>query len=163
MHMTLRGNFGPATILQTHQRHDTCGSAKNNMPYLATSQEWSQQSLLLLQARPASVRKAPLLLRNQLTHKQTRITTKYKILDPSKETKRQRTSAPKKEPASTDASTSQPPTGPKGVLVLKTFDPVSGACLKYKTNKAAEVGRLIAGLGKLGREMAALPELPEGK
>jgi hypothetical protein len=26
---------------------------------------------------------------------------------------------------------------------------VTGICLKYKTNKAAEVGRLISGLGKL--------------
>lgn len=27
---------------------------------------------------------------------------------------------------------------------------MTGICLKYKTNKAAEVGRLISGLGKLG-------------
>lgn len=31
--------------------------------------------------------------------------------------------------------------------------------LKYKTDKAAEVGRLIASLGSLGREMAGLPEI----
>jgi len=35
--------------------------------------------------------------------------------------------------------------------------------LKLKTDKAADVGRLIAGLGRLGRRMAALPEKAEGK
>lgn len=33
--------------------------------------------------------------------------------------------------------------------------------MQYETNKAAEVGRLIGNLGRLGREMAALPEIPE--
>ena len=42
--------------------------------------------------------------------------------------------------------------------MLKTYDPVSGTCLKYRTVKAAEVGRLIAALGTCGRVMAALPE-----
>jgi hypothetical protein len=36
---------------------------------------------------------------------------------------------------------------------------VSGTTLKYRTDKAAEVGRLIAAMGSLGREMAALPEV----
>jgi hypothetical protein len=36
---------------------------------------------------------------------------------------------------------------------------VSGTTLKYRTDKAAEVGRLIAAMGTLGREMAALPEV----
>jgi hypothetical protein len=43
-------------------------------------------------------------------------------------------------------------------LVLKTYDPRSGVCLKYKTDKAAEVGRLISILSRLGRNMAALPD-----
>lgn len=30
--------------------------------------------------------------------------------------------------------------------------------MKYRTEKAAEVGRLIATLGRLGRDMAGLPE-----
>ena len=42
-------------------------------------------------------------------------------------------------------------------LVLKCYDPVSGSCLKYKTDKAAEVGRLITALGRCGRVMAGLP------
>jgi hypothetical protein len=48
-------------------------------------------------------------------------------------------------------------------LTLKTFDPTSGTLLKYKTDKAAEVGRLIASLGTLGRHMASLPEIAEGR
>lgn len=51
----------------------------------------------------------------------------------------------------------------KAVLVLKTYDPVSGTCLKYRTDKAAEVGRLIAALGTCGRVMAALPEKEEAR
>ena len=46
--------------------------------------------------------------------------------------------------------------------MLKTYDPESGVVLKYKTDKAADVGRLIASLGRLGRHMAALPEKQEG-
>ena len=34
---------------------------------------------------------------------------------------------------------------------------MSGACLKYETDKAAEVGRLVAALGACGRIMASLP------
>ena len=31
--------------------------------------------------------------------------------------------------------------------------------MQYETNKAAEVGRLIGNLGRLGRSMAVLPEI----
>jgi hypothetical protein len=75
---------------------------------------------------------------------QTRITTKYSI----------KPTTPK-EPA-TD------PAKPRGVLVLKTYDPVSGVTLKYRTHKAAEVSRLVhASLGRLGRNMAAVPVVEE--
>jgi hypothetical protein len=50
---------------------------------------------------------------------------------------------------------------PRGSLVIKTYDPVSGVALKYRTTKAAEVSRLIQSLGRLGRTMAALPELKD--
>jgi len=53
------------------------------------------------------------------------------------------------------------PSQAKAFLTLKTYDPVSGACLKYKTDKAAEVGRLVAALGTCARAMAALPEIVE--
>lgn len=54
------------------------------------------------------------------------------------------------------ASTSTPKP-PRAKLILKTYDPHSGVCLKYKTAKAQEVGRLVQMLGSLGRNMAALP------
>lgn len=51
---------------------------------------------------------------------------------------------------------------PRGALVLKAFDPISGATIKYRTSKAAEVSRLVhASLGRLGRSMAAVPDVPE--
>ena len=56
---------------------------------------------------------------------------------------------------------SQQSQAPKALLTLKTYDPVSGICLKYKTDKAAEVGRLVASLGSCGRIMAALPAREE--
>lgn len=49
---------------------------------------------------------------------------------------------------------------PRANLILKTFCPHSGVCLKYKTSKAAEVGRLVQMLGSLGRNMSGMPALP---
>ncbi len=45
---------------------------------------------------------------------------------------------------------------PRAKLVLKTVDPASGVCLKYKTTKAAEVSRLVQLLGQLSRRQAGL-------
>jgi hypothetical protein len=41
---------------------------------------------------------------------------------------------------------------------LKTFNPGTGICLQYRTNKAQEVSRLITSLGKLaaGSDVAGL-------
>ncbi|KAJ4314401.1 hypothetical protein N0V84_008921 [Fusarium piperis] len=100
------------------------------MPYFKTSQEWLDQSIALLEARPAT----------------TLITTKYSL-----------TPAPSRPDDA--AATAKPP---RGSLVLKTYDPVSGVTLKYRTTKAAEVSRLVyASLGRLGRSMAAVPDVPE--
>ncbi|KAG9603877.1 hypothetical protein KCU77_g2623, partial [Aureobasidium melanogenum] len=107
------------------------------MPYFTSSEEWQRQSALLLQARPNT----------------TRITTKYHIPSAS--------SIASKPSTTTDTTTPSEPKQPIAVLELKTYDPVSGTTLKYKTDKAAEVGRLIAAMGTLGREMAALPELKQ--
>jgi hypothetical protein len=46
-------------------------------------------------------------------------------------------------------------------LVLKTYNPVAGVALKYKTSKAAEVSRLVQLLGSLGRPMAGLPAVKQ--
>ncbi|PGH04612.1 hypothetical protein GX51_03445 [Blastomyces parvus] len=110
------------------------------MPYLATSQEYLEQSALLLQAYPDT----------------TRITTKYSY-PRRKKPSSQSTSTKPKPATTTDPSTTSTQSQPQphtqtptpATLTLKTFHPTSGICLKYRTNKAAEVGRLIAGLGKL--------------
>ncbi|CAN8097280.1 unnamed protein product [Discula destructiva] len=112
------------------------------MPFIETSQEWLTLSAQLFEARPTT----------------TRVTTKYSI------TPAKARAAAKKIQADADADTpmtdapaSKPP---RGKLIIKTFDPVSGVCLKYKTTKAAEVGRLIQMLGSLGRNMGGLKSAP---
>lgn len=116
------------------------------MPFIPTSQEWLTQSALLLEARP----------------KTARVTTKYNI-KPAKLRRAKKDAAggdndtPMADAASSPSAPAKPP---RATLILKTFDPDSGVCLKYKTTKAAEVSRLVQLLGSLGRKMAALPDAP---
>ncbi|KAK0507781.1 hypothetical protein JMJ35_009670 [Cladonia borealis] len=113
------------------------------MPYLPTAQAYLEQSRLLISARPTT----------------TKIITKYTL--PKKGRKPKETSSsppPTSETSHPQQQQSQPP---KATLTLKTYDPASGVCLKYSTDKAAEVGRLIAALGTCGRIMAALPAKEE--
>ncbi|KAF1973846.1 hypothetical protein BU23DRAFT_580078 [Bimuria novae-zelandiae CBS 107.79] len=123
------------------------------MPYLETSAEWYEQSSLLLKARPTT----------------THVTSKYTVLKPNaRKIKKHQKYLEKRAARPADPSRPQPsePTldnveEPKATFVLKTYDPDSGTCLQYQTTKAAEVGRLIGSLGRLGRHMAALPEAME--
>ncbi|RKF55157.1 putative wd repeat protein [Erysiphe neolycopersici] len=127
------------------------------MPYFTTAQEWLSQSALLIEARPTT----------------TRITTKYTIPNPSSKSRTKRkekhksikedgntsVSEIKKTAEMTDASAlplPPPPPPPPATLTLKTYDPASGVTLKYKTCKAAEVGRLVQIMGRLGKGMAGL-------
>ncbi|EEH22770.2 hypothetical protein PABG_04981 [Paracoccidioides brasiliensis Pb03] len=109
------------------------------MPYLSTSQEYLEQSALLLEAYPDT----------------TRITTKYTYSASKKSQSTAKSKSPTTAtptPSATLDPTSAPTPAPApapATLTLKTFHPTSGICLKYRTNKAAEIGRLIAGLGKL--------------
>ncbi|KAL5381079.1 hypothetical protein DPSP01_007338 [Paraphaeosphaeria sporulosa] len=120
------------------------------MPYLETSAEWYEQSSLLLKARPTT----------------THITSKYTVLKPNARKIKKHTRYLEKRaarPADSSRPTSEAPAAdsalePKATFVLKTYDPASGTCLQYQTTKAAEVGRLIGSLGRLGRHQAALPE-----
>jgi hypothetical protein len=48
-------------------------------------------------------------------------------------------------------------TNTNATLVAKAYDPVGGVCLKYETNRAAEVGRLILGFQELGQVMSNIP------
>ncbi|KAL4988511.1 signal recognition particle 9 kDa protein-domain-containing protein [Aspergillus falconensis] len=106
-------------------------------PYLPTSAAYLKESSLLLQAYPES----------------TRITTKYTFPKPSLSSSKG--SKPEATPSTQRAST---PAAPIATLILKTYNPEAGICLKYRTNKAAEVGRLITALGLLagGADMASL-------
>jgi Signal recognition particle 9 kDa protein (SRP9) len=99
------------------------------MPYLPNINSYLQQSSLLLQAYPIT----------------TRITTKYS-LPPKEKTKISgRGSTVQLDP-------SLPPTkSPAATLTFKTFETTAGICLKYRTNKSAEVGRLMTGLGRLAK------------
>ncbi|KAI9687764.1 MAG: hypothetical protein M1822_001844 [Bathelium mastoideum] len=105
------------------------------MPYFDTSQQWLEQSRLLIEARPTT----------------TRVTTKWTLPKPASSTSRTRRRKPSEAATTSNAAQS-------ATLVLKTYDPVSGVTLKYRTDQAAEVGRLVAIMGRLGRTMAGLPD-----
>lgn len=113
----------------------------------------------------------------------TLVTTKYTVPNPNRARIKKRAEARRKHAAAKTAasgvqnasdvdtqaedgatsaaaqSLQQPATA---TLILKTFDPVSGTCLKFQTNKQQDVGRLVGSLARLGRTMAALPST-EGK
>lgn len=102
------------------------------MTYFPDMHSYLHQSSLLIQAYP----------------KTTRITTKYSL--PRK---------PKADTQPTESTESQPKRDPAATLTLKTFHPESGICLKYQTDKAAEVGRLLTGLGRLAKgEVVEMPQ-----
>ncbi|KAF7899557.1 hypothetical protein EAF00_003893 [Botryotinia globosa] len=123
------------------------------MPHLDTAQEWLTQSSLLLKAHPST----------------TRITTKYTLLHaPSSphapSTTHSTATKPRlPKPTSTPppSTSAKPESQPRGTLTLTTFNPRSGVNLKYTTNKAAEVSRLIQIMGRLGKLMCGLPETEE--
>lgn len=113
----------------------------STMTYLDDLHSYLHQSSLLIQAYPSA-----------------RITTKYSL--PRKPNTKAR-SKPKDRPAPTTdsaAAASQPKREPSANLTLKTYHPESGICLKYRTDKAAEVGRLLTGLGRLAKgEIIEIP------
>ena len=99
------------------------------MPYLPTLNAFLHSASLLLAAYPTA-----------------RITTKYSLPTGSKE-----------QPAA-PAATTETESGaqrerkePSATLTVKVFHPATGICLKYATDKAQEVGRLITSLGRLAR------------
>jgi hypothetical protein len=95
------------------------------MPYLPDLNSYLHQSSLLVQAYPT-----------------THISTKYSL--PSKK-------SPSKPPIDNGTDPTTEKRTPAATLTLKTFHSESGICLKYQTDKAAEVGRLVTGLGKLAK------------
>ncbi|ETR98425.1 hypothetical protein M419DRAFT_88911 [Trichoderma reesei RUT C-30] len=122
------------------------------MPYFKTSQEWLDHSIALLEARPS----------------QTRVTVRYSIKpvkprkSPPSTTDQDTTSTTTTTPSDTTTTTPAAARPPRGSLVLKTYDPVGGVTLKYRTTKAAEVTRLMgAAMGRLGRAMAGVQDVVE--
>lgn len=107
------------------------------MTYFEDIHTYLHQSSLLIQAYP----------------QQTRITTKYSLPRKPKPGKSNATATE----TETDTST-KVKRDPSATLTLKTYHPDSGICLKYRTDKAAEVGRLMSGLGRLAKgEVIELP------
>ncbi|OJZ84787.1 hypothetical protein ASPFODRAFT_83014 [Aspergillus luchuensis CBS 106.47] len=116
-------------MIDVYEHVISCEPTTTKMPYLPTSQSYLEQSSLLLQAYP-----------------DTRITTKYTFPRTSTSTKPSSSTTQSQQPTSTEETEPKPRIA---VLELKTYHPGSGVCLKYRTNKGAEVGRLITSLGKL--------------
>ncbi|KAF3908595.1 hypothetical protein ABW21_db0209721 [Orbilia brochopaga] len=115
------------------------------MVLVKTPVEFVDRSLLLLQAHPNTAR----------------ITTTYHISPPpSKPSKPRPTTSSSKTSKSTDDDNKDKPRTPRGTVTLKTYDPISGALIKFRTDKISDVGRLVAGLHRLGRSMANLKDIP---
>ncbi|CAG7935448.1 unnamed protein product [Penicillium nalgiovense] len=116
------------------------------MPYLPTSQAYLEQSAQLLQAYPDT----------------TRIVTKYNFPTNRrgnlKQAHKSQVRKDAAKPTDAPSTTPAPPSAATATLTLKTFNPTTGICLHYRTNKAQEVGRLITSLGKLaaGADVAGL-------
>ncbi|KAL2438595.1 hypothetical protein ABEF95_011971 [Exophiala dermatitidis] len=121
------------------------------MTYLDDLHSYLHQSSLLIQAYPS-----------------TRITTKYSLpRKPNTKTRTKPENGTTTTPRTTDSAAApsqqqqqqlQPKREPSAVLTLKTYHADSGICLKYRTDKAAEVGRLLNGLGRLAKgEIIEMP------
>ncbi|KAJ5356172.1 hypothetical protein N7517_010781 [Penicillium concentricum] len=117
------------------------------MPYLPTSQAYLEQSAQLLQAYPDT----------------TRIVTKYSFPTNRRGNliRAHKSQVRKEAKATATGGTTTTPAHPStatATLTLKTFNPTTGICLHYRTNKLQEVGRLITTLGKLaaGADVAGL-------
>lgn len=106
---------------------------------------------------PVAPTLAVLLLTKHHPCRQARVTTKYNIKPVKARAAKKAKKDGDDDTTMTDAAAAKPP---RASLIIKTFDPHSGVCLKYKTTKAAEVSRLVQLLGSLGRKMAALPDAP---
>ena len=104
------------------------------MPYLPDLNAYLHQSSLLLQAYPNT----------------TRVTTKYSLpRKPTNKPPKPSSTTPSEPSAEATERKERERLAPAARLTLKTFEPGSGICLKYQTDKAAEVGRLVNGLGRL--------------
>ncbi|KAK6533570.1 hypothetical protein TWF694_002508 [Orbilia ellipsospora] len=107
-----------------------------------TPLEFIERSLQLLQAHPNT----------------TKITTTYHISPPPTKPSRHPKPTSTKSTA-TATTTEEKPKLPRGKLTLKTYDPISGGIIIFKTEKVADMGRLVGGLHRLGRRMANVKDI----
>ncbi|KAF3910878.1 hypothetical protein ABW20_dc0106884 [Dactylellina cionopaga] len=114
------------------------------MVLVKTPADFVERSLLLLKANPNT----------------TRITTSYHISPPPSADSSKKPRPKATNETSTAAPTEEKPKGPRGKLTLKTYDPISGSLIKFRTDKISDVGRMVAGLHRLGRSMAGLKDIP---
>ena len=121
------------------------------MAYFNDAQAYIQNSMLLLSARPNTVRQTIRALHkfNADVVFQTRITTTFSTMRP--------------KPAKVVGEESGSASAPRSMLVFKTYDPASGTTLKFRTDKASEIGRLVTGMRKCGKHMANIPEAKGGE
>ncbi|KAF3930556.1 hypothetical protein ABW19_dt0203159 [Dactylella cylindrospora] len=110
-----------------------------------TPADFVERSIKLLQAHPNTAR----------------ITTTYHISPPPTTTSTSKSRPKPQKPSAADAATPADPKPklPRGKLTLKTYDPISGSVVKFKTDKISDVGRLVAGLHRLGRSMSGLADV----
>ncbi|KAF8450107.1 signal recognition particle 9 kDa protein-domain-containing protein [Terfezia claveryi] len=115
-----------------------------------TPQDFLDQSLLLIQARP----------------KTTRITTTYSTTPPPLRAKKTALWLAKKGKSTIAPPTpTTAPTTPQqhtAHLTLKTFDPVSGTTIQFVTREVRDVGRLVGVLGRAARGMGGVKTQPGG-
>ena len=142
MTLTTSSPCDPNTQVQSSRVKELLAT---NMPYFTDQHTFLHQSSLLIQAYPS-----------------TRTTTKYSLpRKPNTKAKsKPKESREEDRSGATDATSkqAQPKRERSAQLTLKTFHPESGICLKYRTDKAAEVGRLLNGLGRLAKgEVIEMP------
>ncbi|KAF3079330.1 hypothetical protein TWF569_002578 [Orbilia oligospora] len=116
------------------------------MVLVKTPLDFIERSVQLLQAHPAT----------------TRITTTYNI-SPAPTTPSRRPKPTSSKSTTTVTQTEEKPKLPRGTLTLKTYDPISGSLIKLRTDKIADVGRIVTGLHRLARSMAGLKDLGSGE
>lgn len=106
--------------------------------------------------RPSSIKKSSIQARKLQQKQQQQQQQQESQNDPSSQSQPQPQSQSAAPTAATSATTAT--STPIALLTLKTYNPTAGICLKYRTTKAAEVGRLITSLGKLaaGADVASL-------
>ncbi|KAF3215602.1 hypothetical protein TWF192_006530 [Orbilia oligospora] len=117
------------------------------MVLVKTPLDFIERSVQLLQAHPAT----------------TRITTTYNISPAPTTPSRRPKPTPSKSTTTTATQTEEKPKLPRGTLTLKTYDPISGSLIKLRTDKIADVGRIVTGLHRLARSMAGLKDLGSGE